>query len=169
MAPDRLSALELRRLVRDNEADLEVLRNLAGEVASVAARAWPLGDETCAFLALRLHAWYTALESLLERVARVVEGAVPTGPSSHRDLLRGMTLPLEGIRPRVLDPGRLEDLMALLGFRHFVRHAYAVTLDEGELRVHASRVGRLQPGVEADLQGFAAAVRQWIADLERSG
>ncbi len=168
MDAEARTALELRRLLRDNEADLAALGAMAGEIASVSARPSPLGEETCAFLALKLHAWYTALETILERIARVIEGAPPSGPSSHRDLLRGMTLPLADVRPRVIAPARLGDLAELLGFRHFVRHAYAVSLDEAELRAHASRVARVQSGIESDLAVFASEVTRVIEDLDRT-
>jgi hypothetical protein len=54
----------------------------------------------------------------------------------------------------------------LLAFRHFVRHAYAVDLDETELRDHGVRVVRVHPGVKADMEVFAREVRRWIAGLE---
>jgi hypothetical protein len=113
-----------------------------------------------------LHAWYTAFESILERIARVVEGDLPGGPSHHQDLLRGMALPLAQVRPAVLDPKRLGDLSELLAFRHFFRHAYAVVLDEAELRRHASRLERTHPGVREDLRGFEEVVLGWIRKLE---
>jgi len=71
-----------------------------------------------------------------------VESGLPGGPSYHQDLLRGMALPLAVVRPAVLNPARLGDLAELLAFRHFFRHAYAVALDEAELRSHAARLER---------------------------
>jgi hypothetical protein len=115
---------------------------------------------------VKLHAWYTAFESILERIARVVEGGLPGGPSYHQDLLRGMALPLAVVRPAVIDPGRLVDLSELLAFRHFFRHAYAVALDEVELRSHAARLERTHPGVREDLRGFEQVVLGWIQRLE---
>jgi len=158
--------MELRRLVRDTEADLSTIEKLHGEVESVAGRPSGLGAEAQAYLAVRLHAWYTALESILERIARTVEGSLPGGPASHRDLLHGMSLDLPDIRPAVIDPGRLSDLFSLLAFRHFFRHVYAVDLDEVQLREHAVRLLHVHPQVLSDLTAFLDVVRGWIGTLE---
>jgi hypothetical protein len=166
MPPEARAVVELRRLLRDNEADAAVLDGLAAEVAAVSGREGSLGPEAAAFLAVKLHAWYTAFESILERIARVVEGGLPGGPAHHQELLRGMTLPLAEVRPAVIDPVRLPDLSDILAFRHFFRHAYAVSLDAAELRRHASRLQGVHPGVRQDLRGFESLVRGWIQALE---
>jgi hypothetical protein len=77
-----------------------------------------------------------------------------------------MTLPLAEVRPAVIDPARLPDLSELLAFRHFFRHANAVSLDAAELRRHAGRLQGLHPGVHQDLRGFESVVRGWIQTLE---
>ncbi|MCC6623762.1 MAG: hypothetical protein IT385_21060 [Deltaproteobacteria bacterium] len=167
MTPDRRGATaDLRRLARDIAADADTMDRLADEVAAVAARPDPLGDEATAYLAVKVHGWYTALETILERVARVVEGGAPSGPTSHQDLLRGSTLPLPGVRPAVLAPALLADLSDLLAFRHFFRHAYAVSLDEARMRAHATVVGRVDAAVRADLTAFVTTVLGWVDELE---
>ena len=107
MPPEHRSVIELRRLLRDSEADAVILDALRAEISVVDSRPGPLGHEAAAYLAVKLHAWYTAFESILERIARVVEGGLPGGPSYHQDLLRGMALPLAAVRPAVIDPKRL--------------------------------------------------------------
>jgi hypothetical protein len=77
-----------------------------------------------------------------------------------------MALPLAVVRPAVIDRTRLGDLSELLAFRHFFRHAYAVALDEAELRNHATRLERTHPGVREDLRGFEQVVLGWIQKLE---
>ncbi|MGB8296112.1 MAG: hypothetical protein WCG85_11860 [Polyangia bacterium] len=166
MPPEHRTVIELRRLLRDNEADAIVLDALRAEISVMNSRPGPLGPEAAAYLAVKLHAWYTAFESILERIARVVEGGLPGGPSYHQDLLRGMTLPLAVVRPAVIDSTRLGDLAELLAFRHFFRHAYAVALDEAELRNHAVRLERTHPGVREDLRCFEQVVLGWIQKLE---
>ncbi|MFH1467367.1 MAG: hypothetical protein ABIO70_23490 [Pseudomonadota bacterium] len=156
----------MRRLARDLGAELELLEVLAAEVQGVSTRPLPLGQEACAYLAWKLHGWYTALESLLERIARTVEGAVPAGPTFHRDLPRGMTLPLPEIRPAVLRAGVLRELAELLAFRHFLRHAYAVPLDEALLRHHGARIERVAPQVREDVEAFVQVLLGWAGELE---
>lgn len=168
MADDRVQREllgDLHRLARDIAADAEVMRHIAEDIRGVAARPAPLGVEASAFLAMKLHGWYTALETVLERIARAIEGGLPSGPSSHMDLLRGATLPIADVRPRVIGPEHLPSLADLLGFRHFFRHAYAVTLDESRLLQHAGAIAASDDAVRADLNAFVAVVRAMIAEL----
>ncbi len=168
MRPEHLGALALRRLARDIAAELELLDRLADEVGACPGRAAPLGEEAAAFFAWKLHGWYTGLEVLLERIARTVEGAAPAGPSFPRDLLRGMTLALPEVRPAVLRRALLAELAELLGFRHFLRHAYAVALDEQLLRRHAVKLAKVAPAVRQDLERFAHVLLEWATELEVS-
>jgi hypothetical protein len=83
MADDRV-AMARRR------SDLgEALRRLAhdpSDLAAIALEAWAL------------HGWYTALESLIERVARQLDAEVPAGDRWHRELLAQATVDVLGVR-----------------------------------------------------------------------
>lgn len=57
---------------------------------------------TAAQAAVALHHGYGAIESLLVRVSKYIEGALPAGSDWHIEPLESMALGLEGIRPRVL-------------------------------------------------------------------
>lgn len=157
--------MELRRLARDLREDIAALDTLAGAAARVASGSAPLAEAEQALLAWKLHGWYTALEAGLERIARGVEGSLPTGPACHRDLLRGMTLALPSVRPAVLDAACFGELAELLALRHFLRHAYAVPLDEELLRLHARRLVALQPAVRRDLLAFEQVLLGWAGEL----
>jgi hypothetical protein len=167
MRPELALAADLRRLARDLLSDLEVLDAHATAIAAVAARPPPLGPEGLAYVAVELHGWFTGLEQNLERVARTLEGSLPSGPAWHQDLLRGMMLELPEVRPAVLSPGLASDLAELLAFRHFFRHAYAVALDEERVRRHATRVATVRAQVRADLEAFAAHCVTRARDIER--
>lgn len=108
---------------------------------------------TLARAALALHHAYCAVESILERIARTVEGDVPTGTRWHRELLDASVLELDGIRPALLSVDSVRGLHDLLAFRHFVRHAYAVALDAERLGELQRRVRDLWPRLHADLVG----------------
>ncbi|OGQ25598.1 MAG: hypothetical protein A2138_04255 [Deltaproteobacteria bacterium RBG_16_71_12] len=153
MGPDQAASVSmLARLRRELAADRAALDARAAELGRAAGR---LNDEPWqAACAVALHAWYTCLETIIERSARALGEALPHGPSSHRDLLSlGMT-EVPGLRPALI-PERLgPDLEALLAFRHFFRHAYAVPLDPARLREHARRVDRIAAEVTAALGAF---------------
>jgi hypothetical protein len=85
--------------------------------------------------AVALHHGYGAIESALERVARSLEGSLPAGRDWHVALLENMSLDIEGVRPRILSDESLRLLRRLLAFRHFFRHAYAVSLEAPRLEM----------------------------------
>jgi hypothetical protein len=84
-----------------------------------------LGDDAdaavCAQAAVALHHAYGSVESILLRVARHVDGDVPSGGDWHQELLHAMGLAIEGIRPAVLSRESVSALRELLSFRHFFR------------------------------------------------
>jgi hypothetical protein len=102
--------------------------------------------------AVALHHGYGAVESLLVRVSRYIEGALPAGSDWHIELLESMALDLDSVRPRVLSPDSLRALRMLLAFRHFFRHAYAVTLDTRRLDELKREAIALEASLDADLE-----------------
>lgn len=104
--------------------------------------------------AVALHHGYGAIESALERVARSVEGGLPTGRDWHVALLESMALDIEGVRPRVLSQESLRLLRGLLAFRHFFRHAYAVSLEAPRLDALRADMLALRQPLERDLDAL---------------
>jgi hypothetical protein len=104
--------------------------------------------------AVALHHGYGAIESALERVARSVEGGLPMGRDWHVALLESMALDIEGVRPRVLSPESLRLLRTLLAFRHFFRHAYAVSLEVPRLEALRADMLALRAPLERDLDAL---------------
>jgi hypothetical protein len=63
-----------RRSADLDDADVRLLRT-PGDAAALALAAWAI------------HGWYTALETLLERLARQLDCELPAGERWHRELL----------------------------------------------------------------------------------
>lgn len=123
MSPDARLLVRLAAAIRrDLEAAKERL-DAVRERRDELSRADPV---LASFAALSLHAYYTAIETACERISRHFDGGVPSGERSHHELLEAMSLDLPGLRPAVLSEHNVERLRELLGFRHFVRHAYSV-------------------------------------------
>ena len=117
-------------------------------------------------MGVNLHAYYTALETLLERVARLVDEDVPSGATWHRDLLSQMRIELPGLRPRAIPPELVTDIDELRKFRHFFRNAYVLDLDPVRTVAHGERVLRVHPALARDIAGLfehLEAVRQVLA------
>lgn len=94
---------------------------LRAELLSARARA--TGDDGYLDgVALNPHAYYTAVEQVVEAIAGIVDGEVPSGTSWNRDLLLQMSAELEGVRPPVIAGATRSCLEEYFGFRHVVRN-----------------------------------------------
>jgi len=85
---------------------------------------------------------YQAFENLLLRFERNTGLAPRAGDTWHRALLSDAARPLPGVRPEVLPAAVESDWAQLLGFRHFLRHAYAADLDPDRLARNVERITR---------------------------
>ncbi len=137
-----------------------VRRDLASDIASMQEHYEVLQKhrdpsdcaDDCAVLAVAIHHYYTALEGALERSIRFLDGSLPEGPDWHRSLLAEASRPLPDARPAILSGEHTDELEHLLRFRHFFRHAYAVSLDGRKLARNAERVAKVHAGVTRDLE-----------------
>jgi hypothetical protein len=143
MGADAGAIARLSRVLVDGRLDAKALDERQSEIASLLQVEQqgrvPTRSELLV-LGVNLHAYYTALETLLERIARLVDEEVPSGANWHRDLLLQMRIPLPGLRPPVLPPEVVADLDELRKFRHFFRNAYVLDLDPGKTLAHGRRV-----------------------------
>lgn len=159
MSPEQASAAaaiaRLRGEIADDRAAMarrvgdldEALRRLAPsprDPAAIALEAWAL------------HGWYTALESLLERVARQLDATVPAGERWHRELLTQAMVEVPGLRPAVLPRVLRPDLDELLALRHWLRHAYGADLDAARLATQAHRLRAIAAATTMALDEFDA-------------
>lgn len=164
MSIDRAQLLRLRADVqRDLATAGVVLADLVGRRDAIAR-----GDDPVllGYAAITLHQLYTALETAFERICRGLEGSLPVGADSHRALLHDMTLDLPGLRPPVLRSTTADALGALLRFRHFVRHAYAVAWDSKRLIDVLDGCRAVWSDVCADIDGFVAFITDVLDALE---
>jgi len=143
MGADAGAIARLSRLLVDGRVDAKALDERRNEIALLLEREQQglvLSRSDLLVLGVNLHAYYTALETLLERVARLVDEEVPTGANWHRELLLQMRIQLPGLRPRVVPAEMIPNLDELRKFRHFFRNAYVLDLDSGKTLAHARRV-----------------------------
>lgn len=155
---DHAALADLARLRAEISADRAAMVRCVADV-DMALAAWhssPPDRPLLVLAAVGLHGWYTALESVLERTARSLDDSVPRGESWHRDLVSQALVDLPGVRPAVLPREMLPSLLAILAFRHFFRHAYAVDLDPVRLRAEVDRLKAIDSAVGEALDHFDA-------------
>ncbi len=159
MTADAVRA-RLSRLLREAGIDRAALCRLAAELAAFAPglAADPADRPRQALLAVDLHDYYTAIETLFERVARSIDGDVPAGADWHRELLVQMASDIPGVRAALLDDDLHTWLSGLRAFRHFFRHAYGVTLANERLLQQADELQARHPVLLTRLDALLAQV-----------
>jgi hypothetical protein len=86
-------------------------------------------------VALNLHAFYSGLERIFEKLASTIDGTVPTAANWHQELLTQMQTEIPSIRPAVISYQLKEALEEYRGFRHVVRNVYSYHLKPEKLKL----------------------------------
>ncbi len=71
-----------------------------------------------------LHDGFCAMESVLERLARAVDGSLPTGEDTHAQLIDRAANPINELRPAMISRETANNMHLLRAFRHVMRHSY---------------------------------------------
>lgn len=123
MSPRELAEGAVRTLLSELVVDLATLDDIAARVidARIIETERRAHARACAYLALELHRYYSALETIFERVARQLDGRMPGGNDWHKALLTQAGLSIDELRPALVSREVAADLGALLSFRHFLR------------------------------------------------
>lgn len=119
-----------------------------------------LGEPESAYVALALDHAYEAFETMLVRLERAAGFPERSGASWHRALLVDAAREVPGVRPLIVPPEVLGDWVDLLGFRHFLRHAYAAELEPERLRAVAARLARAVAATGPHVQQTLDSLRQ---------
>ena len=160
--------VRLARLRAELEGDTAAMKARAAEVVDLVAlwdRQADLRRPELVLLAVNLHGWYTALETALERIARLMDQSVPDGPAWHIDLIAQMYLDVPGVRPAVLPKAVAPALQELRKFRHFFRNAYVLDLDPALVRERAISLSQIGGPVAAGLAALQTLLAATIAEL----
>ncbi len=122
---------EIQTLKAEISADLQAIEEIYREMDRLPAAAgdeyWPIVE------AYFLHNLYTAFESVFQRIARLFGNGVSDQSGWHADLLRRMSLDIEGIRPHVIGHDTYLALDELRRFRHLFRSGYRLHFDAARL------------------------------------
>lgn len=116
------------------------------------------GDPEASLVALALDHAYEGFEQILLRLERALSLPERTGASWHRSLLCDAATPIAGVRPALFPAQAEQDWEQLLGFRHFLRHAYAAELDPERLRRNVDHLSRAVERTDPMLQALLATL-----------
>jgi len=145
---------QIRTLKADIKADLKAVADIYAALNRYDSM--PTGDEPLIAVAYYLHNLYCAFESIFQRIAQVFENQISDQAGWHADLLRRMTLDIEGLRPRLLSDEAYDSLDELRRFRHLFRSAYRLRLDAERLTLVYQKAQVLEQIYQADMERFLA-------------
>ncbi len=126
------------------------------EIATAAVGGFALTDENAArIVGSYLQDFYNCFENMAKVVARSTDGAgQPQGPDWHSELLRQMSTPVRGIRPRLISEETWRTLDEYRRFRHVFRNVYGFVLDAGRTTELLEQLPEAAAGLKRDLAGF---------------
>ncbi|ETX13350.1 hypothetical protein OCH239_10935 [Roseivivax halodurans JCM 10272] len=75
-------------------------------------------------IASALHNIYNGLEDVMKTLCKSVDSFVPTGSSSHQDILDQMSSPRKDVRPALVGEDWYADMNELRAFRNLISHNY---------------------------------------------
>ncbi len=142
-----MDRLDLNTLRAELAEDCEVALQALGLARERIAEATPSGLEGCAHHLARM---FNVIEQLSLRVAPLFENNITDDKGWHAELIRRMTLVVEGVRPALFHRAMVQPLRELRGFRHVWTHAYDLELDPDKLRLllkYAEQVAPLMPNL----------------------
>ncbi len=159
----------LKKLIADIKKDLEAVDNLTEKIQNngkeIINKTGPVEEKQIMLLAAYLHHFYTGIEAIIERVAGEIDGGTGKRGDYHRELLRSMTLEIEGIRPPVITDDLAEELDDYRKFRHLFRHAYAGEMRWKKMSHLVENAGVVAARFEASMKKFIGFLEQFIAKL----
>jgi hypothetical protein len=106
-------------------------------------------------IALNLHAFYTGMERLFEKIAVGVDGQLPQGANWHKVLLIQMGRDVPGLRPAVISEEIHVFLDEYRGFRHVVRNIYTYKFDPVRIDTLARNAKHLFEQLKREMLAFA--------------
>ena len=115
-------------LKADIDHELRNLKRLAKELDDILAATKEGSITRTRAVGSLLHDFYTGVEKIFSQIAIKIDQDLPAGEGWHIQLLKRMTIPIEGIRPRVIDEKLENDLEEYLRFRHLFRNIYGFEL-----------------------------------------
>ena len=103
-----------------------------------------------------LHDFYTGVEKIFRLIAARADQDLPMGEDWHIQLLQRMSVPVEGIRSRVIDEGLEKDLEEYLRFRHLFRNIYGFDLKWERCQPLVAKLGNILANFKEQIGNFKA-------------
>jgi uncharacterized protein YutE (UPF0331/DUF86 family) len=110
--------------------------------------------------ALSLQNYYMGAERIFEEVAKQIDQSLPSGSTSHRELLEQMGLEIPATRPALLSPNTLDQVNLYRAFRHIVIHRYGFELRSDRVAELVRQLTACHTALTQDVQTFCQFLMQ---------
>lgn len=117
------------------------------------------GQAAVESMGYQLHNLYCAVEDLFKIIAAGFENHIQDKTRYHSELLKRMTIAIEGVRPSVLSRHSFVYLDNLRAFRHFFRHAYSYELDERKVRLVLDDAYKVREIFRNEINAFLGSIK----------
>lgn len=107
-----------------------------------------------------LHDFYNCCERVFKEIAVELNRGYEGTEKWHKDLLHRMTIPIKGVRPRVISEELAADLDEYLAFRHVFRSIYGFELK-------GDRIDRLAERFESISKRFVEEIETFLGRLQQ--
>jgi hypothetical protein len=153
-------SIDLLRLAAELDSDISILEDLAEKNKRARQRIEGGRAEELDWAALgyTIHNIYNLMESYFLRISKFFENSLDP-LSWHKELIRHMTLEIEGLRPALLDRSLAARIDELRSFRHVFRNIYQTELDP-------KRVELVQRALDSTLSAFKKAHTEFIKKVK---
>lgn len=157
---------EIRTLLGELEKSRQVLGRVLGFLADYRRRIanQPRSTEQAIVLSDLATTYYTCLETLFLRISQVFENSL-SPQKWHSDLLRRMTIRVEGVRDAAVADETAALLSELLKFRHFKRYYFDLEYDWDRIEFILKKLDQAQTLVDRDLDRFTTFLRSLLTDI----
>lgn len=106
------------------------------------------------------HDFYNGCERIFKKIAIELNSGYEDSEKWHKSLLYRMTIPMEGIRPRVISDELAADLDEFLAFRHLFRNIYGFELKGDRIDYLADKFDRIVETFRKEIEEFLVFLRQ---------
>lgn len=110
-----------------------------------------------------LHDFYNCCERIFKKIAIELNSGYEDSEKWHKSLLYRMTIPIEGVRPRVISDELAADLDEFLAFRHLFRNIYGFELKGDRIDYLAEKFEGVAQRFQKEIEEFVTFLRKELA------
>lgn len=158
----------LRTLKAELDADMKILERLEGKYKKAKAKLKRIEPDELDFagLAYTIVNIYNLMENYFLCVAKGFENAIERD-HWHKDLVKRMSLEIEGVRPALLETRDVPLIDEIRAFRHVFRNIYQGELDTRKLKLVDSRMPEAIRVFRSAHERFAGSLVRMIREVEK--